>query len=125
MKNADRWGIVLPYRAPALLLHCDDGDGFGLKTMQDLVEGYIETAPAAPTAEGLQTVLIVNEEGKLRGLPINEPATRLCAVPDLIVGNALLMAVKGDRLIGLKQKEAERILQALCESAGEPGRTNQ
>ena len=41
-----------------------------LKEMQDIVGGYIEVA-----YDDGKTQIICNEEGKIRGLPINETAT--------------------------------------------------
>jgi hypothetical protein len=43
-----------------------------LKTAQDFVGGYVEGI-SFPNGD----YLIVNEEGKLRGLELNEPATKL------------------------------------------------
>ena len=43
-----------------------------LKEMQDIVGGYIEVA-----YDDGKTQIICNEEGKMRGLPINETATEI------------------------------------------------
>lgn len=61
-----------------------------LKALRDAVEGYIETVPL-----GDGRYLVVNEEGKLRGLPHNIMATTLMHMAghhpgDHIVGNAVL-----------------------------------
>lgn len=68
------------------------GPHAGLREMQDLVGGYIEVLWLK---DG--NVLVVNEEGKINGLPYNEEATQLIqenGINDLIVGNAILMDSK-------------------------------
>jgi hypothetical protein len=73
-----------------------------LKTAQDFVGGYVEGI-SFPNGD----YLIVNEEGKLRGLELNEPATKLWretftkdkylfGYDDFVVGNAIL--IKKDAL---------------------------
>jgi len=61
-----------------------------LKVLQTYVGGYIEFFGFA---DG--TSLIVNEEGKLEGLPINHAATALTASkgrPEIIAGDALFLS---------------------------------
>lgn len=68
------------------------GPHAGLREMQDLVGGYIEVLWLK---DG--NVLVVNEGGKINGLPYNEEATQLIqenGINDLIVGNAILMDSK-------------------------------
>ena len=63
--------------------------GFSLEELQKLVGGYIECAHFGNDGK----FFVVNEEGKLMGLPYNAGATAIYAehVPgDYIVGNALL-----------------------------------
>jgi hypothetical protein len=73
-----------------------------LKTAQDFVGGYVEGI-SFPNGD----YLIVNEEGKLRGLELNEPATKLWretftkdkylfGYDDFVVGPAIL--IKKDAL---------------------------
>ena len=73
-----------------------------LKTAQEFVGGYVEGI-SFPNGD----YLIVNEEGKLRGLELNEPATKLwretfdndnfiTGRKDIVVGNAIL--IKKDAL---------------------------
>ena len=62
-----------------------------LRSLQKVVGGYIETITLEPTGE----VLVVNEEGKLIGLALNERATWLlqfagAAPHDCVVGPAVL-----------------------------------
>lgn len=58
-----------------------------LENLQKIVGGYIETVPV-----GSKHVLIVNEEGKLRGLPFNFHMGLL----DTIVGDAIVLGVQGE-----------------------------
>ena len=73
-----------------------------LKAAQEFVGGYVEGIPF-PNGD----YLIVNEEGKLRNLPLNEEATKLwkdtfdndnyiTGRNDFVVGNAIL--IKKDAL---------------------------
>lgn len=62
-----------------------NGKAFTLKEMQDVVEGYIEVTQ---TVEGKN--MVVNEEGKLIGLPYNAKATSIHKYNDPIVGNVLV-----------------------------------
>jgi hypothetical protein len=74
----------------------------GLKSAQEFVGGYVEGI-SFPNGD----YLIVNEEGKLRGLPVNEEATKLwrdtfdndnyiTGRKDWVAGNAIL--IKKDAL---------------------------
>ena len=69
----DRYMIYIPAAGPCKLVACDDGDSIKLETMQELVDGPIEVTPsclgitwAREPVDGID--LIVNEEGRLRGL---------------------------------------------------------
>lgn len=59
-----------------------------LHTLQRLVDGYIEVCPLAE-----DMVMIINEEGKLRGLPKN---FWMEVIGDYIVGTAVFVGVDGD-----------------------------
>ena len=60
-----------------------------LKTVQDLVDGYVEliNIPNKPDWQ-----MLVNEDGRMKQLPYNEKASELCGRP--IVGHAVIL--KGD-----------------------------
>ena len=58
-----------------------------LKFMQEKVGGYIEILPIAPN-DGM-CYMVLNEEGKIHGLPVNNVASRLVSY-DIIVGDVLL-----------------------------------
>lgn len=113
----DRYVIAITPENTHYPIHCDDGETMALQSLQGMVEGPIETVPSAlsPTwaREPVDNILlIVNEEGKLMGLPHNENATALSLLlDDEIVGNAILMAVRGDELIGFRREVAEYIVK--------------
>lgn len=113
----DRYAIVIGAGGRSIKLHCDDGEGMSLETLQSIVEGDIETAPSALAPgwsgeEGVTPILIVNEEGKLKGLPENEDATGCSGLLyDVIVGNAVMMGARGEELVGFTEEAAERIME--------------
>jgi hypothetical protein len=51
-----------------------NGKHWTLKELQDLVGGYIEFLPA------IKSKIVVNEDGRLKGLPYNRKATKLYLV---------------------------------------------
>lgn len=109
----DRWAIVIPTKGePVMLLHCDDGEGLSLETLQNLVEGHIETTQTifGPYKRGERPVLIVNEEGKINDCKYNRIATEASYAADMIFGNAVLMCAKGEELVGFRKEHAERII---------------
>lgn len=65
-----------------------NGTDFQLEELNEIVGGFIEIVYLR---NGL--IMVVNEEGKLNNLPLNEVATRVCLLngyPDTIVGNVLV-----------------------------------
>lgn len=115
----ERYVIVIPAdeEQKARLLRCDDGDTCKLETLQALVGGPIEAADTCLAAswarEDVDSIqLIVNEEGLLQELPFNERATDLYQYRYMgtgIVGTAVLMAARGDELIGFARPVCETI----------------
>ena len=115
-KDMERFVIVMPVDTSAYLLPCDDGDTCKLETLQKLVGGPIEMADTCLAAswarEDVDSIqMAVNEEGLLQELPYNEHATDLYAFNYMssIVGPAVLMAARGDELIGFAKSVAESI----------------
>ena len=89
-------------KQPQFKIIADSKDEPDLKAAQEFVGGYVEGIPF-PNGD----YLIVNEEGKLRNLPLNEEATKLwkdtfdndnyiTGRNDFVVGNAIL--IKKDAL---------------------------
>ena len=62
-----------------------NGTDFQLEELQEFVGGHIEIVYLRDGR-----MMIVNEEGKLRALPINREATVLYGALDVITGNALV-----------------------------------
>lgn len=113
----ERYAIVIRPKEEMVLLHCYPGDGLDLKTLQEIVEGYIETVPTMLAQNwsheaNVGLTLIINEEGKLLGLPVNELATDMAYLfNDVIVGNAILMGTTEEDFIGLTKEAAENIVK--------------
>ena len=74
-----------------------------LEALQAAVEGYIETLLLIPD----QAVMIVNEEGLLKGLPVNPFASAVAGTT--IVGNALIVGIDGERFADIPDKIAHQI----------------
>lgn len=118
----NRYMIVIPAKNRSFVLKCDEGDGAKLETLQKLVSGYVETVPSALDAtwareEADRLVLLVDEEGRMKCKPANQKATQL-APADVtangklpIVGAAVLMFQRGDKLMGFSKHVAEDILK--------------
>ena len=104
-------------RAGALLF----GGHLPLKDLQDMVGGNIETVPTVlvdgwSREKGVQIMMLVNEEGKLQELPVNQLATNLSVLwDDVVVGNAVILGARGDELIGLTREAAENIIKKWME----------
>lgn len=101
----ERYIIFIPATGKCSLIQCDDECPATLETLQELVDGPIEVTPsclgaswAREPVDGID--LIVNEEGLLRQLPKNMSATNLYAYSGPIVGDAVLVAARGENLIG-------------------------
>lgn len=117
----ERYMILLKPGGKCRLIPCDKDGTLTLQAMQVLVDGPIETAASilGPcwAREPVDSIkLILNEEGKFRRLTLNEDATDLYAHcgRDMIVGDALLAAARGDELIGF----SEPVCQTLAEFWG-------
>ena len=115
----DRYMIVIPAKNRAFNMKCDDGDSMKLETLQKLVGGPIEPVPALLSAEWAREkevdgiLLLVNEEGRLKGLPENPRAEEMVsyAAPAhaKLVGPAIVAAGRGEEIIGFAKPVAETI----------------
>jgi len=89
-----------------------------LDVLQELVDGYIETV----SLKGRDDYIgIVNEEGKLRGLDFNLPATHIVDY-DSIAGNMLILKVDGEDLIAFDTEnptdtEVCEVIEDICRMA--------
>ena len=85
-----------------------------LDTLQKLVGGYIETVPVRmKPEEGVRPLLIVDEEGRLKGKPLNTAATLIADVDHSIVGDAVLVGAMGQELIGVSRETADKVAERL------------
>ena len=66
-----------------------NGRDFQLSELQKIVCGYIEIVNLTDGR-----LMVVNEEGKLKGLPVNDEATKLVGYNDVIVGDVLVCSRK-------------------------------
>lgn len=115
----DRYMIVIPAKNRAFNMKCDDGDSMKLETLQKLVGGPIEPVPALLSAEwarekGVDSVLLlVDEEGRMKGLAPN-PRAAAMAREDVqlggMVGPAVVAARRGEELIGF----AKPVVETIC-----------
>ena len=116
----NRYMIVIPAKNRSFVLKCNEGDGAKLETLQKLVGGYVEAVPAALDAtwareEADRLVLLVDEDGRLKCKAANQRATQL-APADVtengklpIVGAAVLMFQRGDKLMVVSKHVADTI----------------
>ena len=114
----ERYMIYIPAKGICRLIPCDGTGTLTLNEMQALVDGPIEVTESClePTwaREPVECIhLIVNEEGLLRQLPDNSPATDLYAYGDraVIVGDAILAAGRCEDLIGF----AKPVCKTICD----------
>jgi hypothetical protein len=78
---------IIKFDGETIEVKPENGTDFSLEELQEIVGGYIETVPTYKRGE----ILVVNEEGKLLGLPFNREATVLARIyNDYIAGDALL-----------------------------------
>lgn len=78
--------IIYP-NAPKKYIEPSNGTDFSLEELQSIVGGYIEVIWLDKFL-GDEYIMVVNEEGKLLGLPSNHEASSIAWQP--IVGTALL-----------------------------------
>lgn len=78
-----------------------------LKQLQEMVDGYIEVVQLIDF-EHYNIKMIVNEEGLLKGLPVNDNL-----LPYFYVGNAVFVGQTDEDLIGLTQHEINYVLACL------------
>lgn len=85
-----------------------------LEALQEAVDGYVETVEPAILRDH-NVIMVVNEEGRIRGYAINRNATYCfsglknkylsAADPRVILGNALIIGVDGDEWVSLSEDD--------------------
>ena len=74
-----------------------------LEALQEAVFGYIETITLVPD----RAVMIVNEEGRIRGMAVNPAASTVSGIP--VVGPALIVGIDGDDFCDIPEEYARRV----------------
>ena len=92
-KNLRSMAQIIKASGETIEVNPSNGKHFSLKEMQDVVGGYIEVVSSY---DGKKRI-VLNDEGKLNKLPINEKATELYngntrILHDVIVGDVLVIA---------------------------------
>lgn len=112
----EHYMIYIPAKGICRLIQCDGTGTLTLNEMQELVDGPIEVTPSCLGASWARELvdgidLIVNEDGRLRGLPYNGRASDLWEGGGicLLNGDALLVAAKGEDLIGFSKPVCKTI----------------
>lgn len=76
-----------------------------LEALQKVVDGYIETI----TLVQGRAVMIVNEEGRIRGMAVNPAASAVAGAQ--IVGPALVVGVDGEEFTDIPEDIKQRVMK--------------
>jgi hypothetical protein len=79
-----------------------------LKSLQAVVGGHLETL-TLPN----RTVMVLNEEGKMNGLPFNRFLSRNGIDVDKLVGTIFICGVKGEDFGSLSKAEIDSLLKCI------------
>ena len=95
----ERYAIIIRPNEETVLLHCYPGDSLDLKALQEIVEGHIKTVPTVMSSgwskeKDAGLTLIINEEGKLLGLPVNQTATDMAAIYNDVIVKVIFQVFK-------------------------------
>lgn len=95
--------LIQPDQVEVLQVRRSDLDD--LDFFHRYIKGFIEIVRLHD-----DVVMIVDDEGKMNGLPLNKAATCLYNCDDIIVGPALVMKRRGPDLVPMTADEAAREL---------------
>lgn len=95
--------LIQPDQVEVLQVRRSDLDD--LDFFHKYIKGFIEIVRLHD-----DVVMIVDDEGKMKGLPLNKAATCLYNCDDIIVGPALVMKCRGPDLVPMTADEAAREL---------------
>ena len=101
--------VVVKTDGTAQLVPCDANKTLSLDKLHELVGGYVEVVRASRIAP---LVMIINEEGRLLNLPLNQNATAWQSAIhgcQQIVGDVVVMCQQGEDLVGLNPKLAKQL----------------
>lgn len=116
----NRYMIVIPAKNRSFVLECDEGDGAKPETLQKLVSGYVETVACGAGrhlgAGGSRPAGAAGGRGRPPEVQGREPEGH-AACPGgrhgerqaAIVGAAVLMFQRGDKLLGFTKHVADTI----------------
>ena len=79
--------------------------------LQRAVDGYIETVGVTGNFAGRKILLIVNEEGAIRGLAFNAHATNFSGY--LIFGNCVVVRADGEELLPLEEEDVQNVYKTM------------
>lgn len=83
--------VILKANGEQVLVHPNNNNDFSLEELREIVGGHIEIIRLP------DFYMVVNEEGKLINLPLNEEATQIyqCGTKELdyIVGDVLICSI--------------------------------
>ncbi len=77
-----------------------------LKGLQELIGGYIEVVTKIPG----QLVMLVDEEGKMKSLPVNFMDSQL---DDFIVGRAVFLGEAGEEFTDVPEDIAQNMIETM------------
>ena len=101
--------VVVKTDGTAQLVPCDANKTLSLDKLHELVGGYVEVVRASRIAP---LVMIINEEGRLLNLPLNQNATAWQSAIhgfQQIVGDVVVMCQQGEDFVGLNPKLAKQL----------------
>lgn len=113
MANEKKYAVVIDVQKGMSIVEVDK---FKIDCFtHDIVEGYFEAVPIKELGESKNLILLLNEEGKMRGLPLNPWATMLSIHGKLnwfncIVGNVVIFRQSGTELEPFTKEEASDII---------------
>lgn len=116
---SDKEYFVVVIRADGTVERVQTSEIPTLEELQRLVGGYIESVPVRiPVSD--KPVMIVNEEGKLKGLPRNRAATSVARLfeGDYVAGDAVLIDRAGEDLKAFRFTRAVTMQELVVVVAG-------
>ena len=110
MKDKPIWVLLYPAnvpKKPVYRLLAPAPEGGMLKTMQNVVDGYIEVIPHPDNEELL---IVCDEEGKMKDKPFNRPLYVDGERKDVICGDFFICREDGEDMVSLTEEDIEWLL---------------
>lgn len=120
-----RWAITIEPEDGLSLIACNDDGGLELEELMLMIDGNIEiigTTIYSDIDEGDGVMMVINEDGEEKGLPVNPTATKIARIfdRDTIRGNAVLMVSYGEELKGFSEAAVKEITSRLASQKVKP-----